>query len=101
MVIPTHRMRASVPDPIPKQPSEVKIVRLEFVLERLEMEHKYIRLQEIVEKLEENACIHEHKAQRMTEGYTKVKSENENLYDANKKLWVQIRDNKIGRFSGT
>ena len=37
----------------------------------------------------------------MTEGYAKVKSENENLYGANKKLWVQIRDNKIGRFSGT
>ena len=37
----------------------------------------------------------------MTEDYTKVKSENENLYGANKKLWVQIRDNKIGRFFGT
>ena len=37
----------------------------------------------------------------MTKGYTKVKNENENLYNANKKLWVQIKDNKIGRFFGT
>ena len=42
------------------------------------MEQKYIRLQEVTEKSEEKACIHEHKAQRMTKGYTKVKSENEN-----------------------
>ena len=45
--------------------------------------------------------MHEHKARRMIEGYTKVKSENENLYGANKKLWVQIKDNIIGRFFGT
>ena len=37
----------------------------------------------------------------MTEGYTKVKSENENLYIANKKMWVQIKDTRIGRFFGT
>ena len=37
----------------------------------------------------------------MTEGYTKVKSENENLYIANKKMWVQIKDAKIGHFFGT
>ena len=65
------------------------------------MEQKNVRLQKVVEKLEENARIHEHKAQRMTEGYAKVKSENENLYTTNKKLWVQVKDNKIGQFSGT
>ena len=37
----------------------------------------------------------------MTEGYTKVKGQNENLYIANKKLWVQVKDTKIGRFFGT
>ena len=37
----------------------------------------------------------------MTEGYTKVKGENENLYIANKKLWVQVKDTKIRRFFGT
>ena len=37
----------------------------------------------------------------MTEGYTKTKGENENLYIANKKLWVQVKDTKIGRFFGT
>ena len=37
----------------------------------------------------------------MAKGYTKVKSENENLYMANKKLWVQIKDTKIKRFFGT
>ena len=37
----------------------------------------------------------------MTEGYTKVKSENENLYIANKKMWVQIKDTRIGHFFGT
>ena len=37
----------------------------------------------------------------MIEGYTKVKGENENLYIANKKLWVQVKDTKIGCFFGT
>ena len=40
-VLPPTRMRVSVPDPIPKQPSEVDIVRSEFALERMEMERKY------------------------------------------------------------
>ena len=34
----------------------------------------------------------------MIEGYIKVKGENENLYIANKKLWVQVKDTKIGLF---
>ena len=34
----------------------------------------------------------------MTKGYTKVKGENENMYMANKKLWVQVKDTKIGYF---
>ena len=34
----------------------------------------------------------------MTEGYTKEKGENENLYIVNKKLWVQVKDTKIGLF---
>ena len=80
-------MRVSVLDPIPKQLSEVDIVRSEFALERLEMEQKYEKLQEVVEKLKENARIHEHKAWKMIEGYTQVKGKNENLYIANKKLW--------------
>ena len=37
----------------------------------------------------------------MEEGYTKVKSDNEKLYMANKKLWVQIKDTKIGQFFDT
>ena len=37
-VSPPARMRISVPDPIPKQLSEVDIVRSEFSSERLEME---------------------------------------------------------------
>ena len=44
------RMKVSVTDPIPKQLSEVDIVRSEFALERLEKERKYKRLQEVVEK---------------------------------------------------
>ena len=43
-------MSVSVPDLIPKQLSEVDIVRSEFTLERLEMEQKYKRLQEVAEK---------------------------------------------------
>ena len=94
-------MRVSVPDPIPKQLSEIDIVRSEFTSKRLEMEWKYKKLQEIAEKSEENTRVHEHKARKMTEGYTKVKGENENVYIANKKLWVQVKDTKIGRFFNT
>ena len=65
------------------------------------MEQKYKRLQEITEKSEGNARVHEHKSRKMTEGYTKMKGENENLYVANKKLWVQVKDTKIERFFGT
>ena len=94
-------MRVFVPDPILKQLSGVDIIRSEFASERLEMERKYKKLQEIAEKSEENTRVHEHKARKMTKGYTKVKGENENLYIANKKLWVQVKDTKIGRFFGT
>ena len=45
--------------------------------------------------------MHEHKARKMTGDYTKVKGENENLYIANKKLWVQVKDTMIGCFFGT
>ena len=89
-------MRVSVPDLIPKHLSEVDIVQSEFATERLKMERKHNRLQEIAKKSEENAWVHEHKAQKMIEGYAKVKGENENLYIANKKLWVQVKDTKIG-----
>ena len=44
---------------------------------------KIQKIQEIADKLEEKARVHEHKARKMTEGYTKVKDENENLYIAN------------------
>ena len=37
----------------------------------------------------------------MTEGFTKVKDENGNLYIANKKLWEQNKNSRIGRFFGT
>ena len=46
------------------------------------MEQKYLRLQKIDEKSEEDARVHEHKAQKMTKGYAKVKGKNENLYIA-------------------
>ena len=69
-------MRVSIPDSIPKQLSEVDILRLEFTLERNEMEQKYKKLQKIVEKLKENVKVHEHKARKVTKGYTKVKGEN-------------------------
>ena len=52
------KMRVSVLDPIPKQLSELDIVQSEFASERLEMERKYKRLQEIADKLEENIRIH-------------------------------------------
>ena len=100
-IFPPFRMRVPVLDLIPKQLSEVDIVRSEFALERLEMEQKYEKLQEIVEKSEENARVHEHKARKMTEGFTKVKDENENLYIANKKLWQQNKNSRIRCFFGT
>ena len=65
------------------------------------MEQKYLRLQKVAEESEENVHLHEHKAQKMTEGYTKVKGENENLYIANKKLWLKVKDIKIRCFFGT
>ena len=101
MVLPLAKMRVSISDPIPEQPSKVDIVRSKFTLERLEMEQKYKKLHESTEKSEKNSKVHEHKARRMTEGYTKVKGENENLYIANKKLWEQNRNTRIGRFFGT
>ena len=45
--------------------------------------------------MKDKVRTHERKAQRMAEGYTKVKNENENLYEANKKLWTQIKSSKI------
>ena len=87
MVLPPAKIRVSISDPIPEQPSEVDIVISEFASEKLEMEQKYKKLQELAEKSEENSRVHEHKARRMTEGYAKVKGENENFYIANKKLW--------------
>ena len=62
MVLLPTRMKVSVPNSIPKQLSEVDIVRSEFASERLEIERKYKKLQEIVEKSKENARVHEHKA---------------------------------------
>ena len=101
MVLPLIRIGVPIPDPIPKQLLEVDIVRSKFALKRMKMEQKYKMLQEMAEKLEKNARVHEHKARKMIEVYTKVKGENENLYIANKKLWVQVKDTKIGRFFGT
>ena len=37
----------------------------------------------------------------MTDVYAKAKGENENLYIANKKLWEQNKNIKIGRIFGT
>ena len=60
-----------------------------------------MRLQKTADKAESNARIQEHKAQRMEDVYTKAKDENENLYIANKKLWEQNRNIRIGCFFGT
>ena len=62
------------------------------------MKQKYLRLQEMANKAKNNARVHERKAQRMADIYTKAKSKNENLYIANKKLWGQVKDTKIGFF---
>ena len=63
------------------------------------MEQTYLRLQEKAERAESNAQVQECKVQRITDVCTKAK--NENLYIANKKLWGQVKDTKIGRFFGT
>ena len=49
------RMQIPIPNPVLVQPSEIEIIRLEFAFERLEMEQKYLRLQEIADKAESNA----------------------------------------------
>ena len=56
------RMQVSVPDSVLVQPSKIEIIRLEFAFERSEMEQKYLRLQQIADKAENNARVHEHKA---------------------------------------
>ena len=43
-ILPLARMRVSVPNPIPRQPSEVEIVWSKFAMKRLEMEQEYKRL---------------------------------------------------------
>ena len=83
-------MQVPIPDPVPVQPSEIEIVRAEFASERLEMEQKYLRLQETADRAESNARIQEHKAQKMVDVCAKAKDETENLYIANKKLWSRI-----------
>ena len=77
-------MQVSIPNPVPIQPSKVKIVRSKFAFERLEMEQKYLRLQKVVDKTKNDALVHERKAKRMADVCAKIK--NENLYIANKKL---------------
>ena len=52
-------MQVSVSNLAPIQPSEVEIVRSEFASERLEIEQKYFKLQEIADKVESNARVHE------------------------------------------
>ena len=52
---PSARMRVSIPNFAPIQPLKVEIVRLEFAFERLEMEHRYLRLEEIADMAESNA----------------------------------------------
>ena len=85
-ISPPARIRVLIPDLTPIQSLEVEIVRLKFASERLEMEQKYLRLQEMADKAESNARVHERKAQKMADVYAKTKSENENLYIVNKKL---------------
>ena len=74
---------------------------MEFAFERLEIEQKYLKLQEMANKAESSARVHDRKAQRMVNVYTKAKSENDNLYIANNKLWGKVKDTKIERFFGT
>ena len=56
------KMQVSVSNLAPIQPSEVEIVRSEFASKRLEIEQKYFKLQEIADKVESNARVHECKA---------------------------------------
>ena len=67
------RMRVLVPNLTPIQQSKVEIVRLEFASERLEMEQKYLRLQEKADMVESNAQVQECKARRMADVCTKAK----------------------------
>ena len=92
------RMQVLIPYPVPVQPSEIEIIRAEFASEKLEMEQKYLKLQEIADKAKNIAQIHEHKVQKMTNICAKAKGEKENLYIANKKLWEQNRNTRVGRF---
>ena len=65
------------------------------------MERKYLRLQEIVDKAKSNARILKHKVEKMVDVCAKANDETENLYIANKKLWEQNKNTRIGRFFGT
>ena len=56
------RMQVSIPDPVLIQPSKIEIIRSEFASERLEMEQKYLRLQETADKVKNNAQVQKHKA---------------------------------------
>ena len=58
----SDRMQVSVSDPVPVQPLEIKIIRLEFAFERSEMDQKYLRLQETADKVKNNAQVQKHKA---------------------------------------
>ena len=60
-------MQVPIPDPVSVPPSEIEIVRAEFAFEKLEMEHKYLRLQDTADRAESNARIQEHKAQKMVD----------------------------------
>ena len=55
-------MRVPIPDPAHVQPSELKIIRLEFALERSKMKQEHLKLQGIADKAENNAQAYEHKA---------------------------------------
>ena len=95
------RMQVPISDPVPVQPSEIEIVRAKFASERLEIEQKYLRLQKTADRAESNAKIQEHNAQKMVDVCAKAKDETENLYIANKKLWEQNRNTRIGCFFRT
>ena len=95
------RMKVPILDPVPIQLSEIESIRAEFAFEKSKMERKYLRLQEMADKVESNARVQEHKAQRMVDVCAKAKYEIENLYIANKKLWEQNKNTRIGRFFGT
>ena len=94
-------MQVPIPDPVPVQLLEIEIIRAKFASKRSEMEQKYLRLQETADKAESNARIQKHKVQKMADVCAKAKDETENLYIANKKLWEQNRNTRIGRFFGT